>query len=406
MKIWKRLAALAIALTMSASLFVSAACVSDEGNGGSGQGNESTSGGNESGSGQGGGNTPGTGGGGTTPGTGSGGNTIVTPIVTALEGQTLETVNIDLRALNEENEVSQSIATGEYYSCETKQSANLSAKVNLADGDMDILTITNSEYITKDSDDATEGDKFVSTLDIYAFVRNWQVFTYNADEEDEVDDWSEVALYYEGNFNDYYEELIDDYVSDEFEDLLPSITMDDAVGIVGYLPQVNILLLNLAAAADAVTVESGKAVIDLNKLAYNLVYELNGVLNKVSDETTASEFLRNETIAKYLSSIVNIISAKELEELISAYFADSPYGEMIDYIFEQITPTGSSSTYDYLVKIVESAELLIYLGNLGIFEGFEIPETGFGNLTVGDIIKVVCNLLGYSFPEEEVNDYL
>lgn len=361
MKLWKRLTAAAVALTMSASAWAMAAC------GGNNDGNDDNNNSTDQG-----------GNGGITGGSGLTSGEDVSAIVTALKGQELNTVNVKYNVHESESSVhSYNRADGtkiqDEYSRTGARANVMDLKLNVQDGDMDMVIRSNYDYVYDYGDGEIEYAKR-EDLD-YTFVRSFTAFGYGyhdytdeADEQlalEEITDWSGITLDYGGD------------ITDE----IPAY----AWGLItSYEPLVNAVILNLASAADAVTLTEGKATVNINKLAHNIVVDLYNALDGYTNDTTIGNILQNGIIAKYLSSIFNIFTIDEVKELLGLYLGDSY--EYIAPLFEQVQPDANSNTYDYIVKLVKSAELKGFVN--GII-GEEVFESTLDNLTLGFIMQMI-----------------
>lgn len=378
MKLWKKLTAVAVALTMSASAWALAGCEPENTNNNNSSTIDSDDG-NNNGNGNGNGNVNETGNGNEN----NNGVSKVSAIISAVEGQELSTV-IGNFSFSQENSFKMiNKEADESYSNQVKVSGEASIKANLADGDFDVAVSGQQEFI-EEYDNVKDYERIGAAY--YLFVRNWDVYecinydhTYYPEGElhSEISDWSGVPLYYAGNLRN------------SGADIAGNVwTAMDFDRLISYEPKVNAKLLSLAAEAEAVSVESNKAVVDINKIADKALSDLSAALNGFTEKTTASAILKNATISKYLSTIIDALSAEELEILLTEYFASYEFEEIIDYIFENIEPDANSGTYAYLIKIVESAELLAKVSDM-FDDLFDLPKGGLGEITIGFFLDMV-----------------
>ena len=376
MKLWKRLTAGAVALTMSASVWAFAAC-GDPNQGDPNQGgnnNNQNQGGNNNNQGE-----------------------DVSAIVSALKEQQLVSATVKYSMTeHDESEHTYNDADGnkikDYYSYNRSIKNSMEMKVNIANGNMDGVMYSEKSRKEQFADGETEDymyeDYIYKNKSIsYVFLRNWNAFSYDiydsVDEDnqepqvEEVTDWRDVVLEYGGKVTES----------------MPMEFPEEAMGMYfSYEPAVNILLLNLASAADAVKIESGKATIDINKLVDNALSDATSALQSFTDKTTVGELLDNAIIAKYLSAIFNIFTVDEVKELLELYLEGSEMEEMINSILAAVEPDANSTTYQYIVKLVKSAELYNLVN--GIVGGGALPAGTLDNITLGFIMQMVLGAMG------------
>lgn len=167
----------------------------------------------------------------------------------------------------------------------------------------------------------------------------------------------------------------------------------------------NYALLSFADVAGALTVSGGKATVDLNKAIYNVVKDVEAVVNRLEETTTVGDILNNENIRKYLSVFTEMIPATTVaagvamlpglvdmltgldlsDETVAAQF-----GELAGYIgmaqalltgvsfddFAAVVPDAGSATYDYILKLLGSDALKGIANKL--FENFMAMMGGEG----------------------------
>lgn len=397
MKLWKRLAAAAIALAMSASVWTMVACEDKPDNGGNSQNNGQNDG-NTPGNNNPGDNNPDNPGsnnpGGNDQGTVADGE--VAEIISALKAQELETVKLNYDISMAADVLTKLLdADGSYLSdyCTQKETVEMEMelKMNVPDGDMDMMMFTQQSDKTHYIE--TGEDRYYKSADVdYIFLRGWNSFSYyvydSTDENngkldvEKVIDWSKVTLDYDGSA----------------AEIMPVEAWTD---ILGYEPRVNIMYLNLAYATDAVTVANGKAVIDFNKLIDVMLEDLSGALSVCTSTTTVGKILENGAVKKYLSAIVNVFTVEELRTLLQTYLAYTPVAEIANSILA-IEPDENSTTYDYLLKILASEELYNIINQLlddaGV--GVVLPAT-VNNITLAFLINTIGKV-----PNNEVADYI
>ncbi|MDE7306038.1 MAG: hypothetical protein K2N33_01470 [Clostridia bacterium] len=319
MKIFKKFLAAIIAAVMALGIFAFAAC----GNDNSGNNNGPDEGGNE------------------------GGNNNGTVLTTAQLLQAVSAQQVKYLEVNASS--SSSVVDPAMVISET----NFNAKVNLNDLDADIAIysaiLDEQQNLVKDYD--------------YSFVRggyNFSDVSYAGIPKEEVspENYSSIPLVYNS------ESSIDSSMS-------------------AYVPlglnQANYALISFVSTANALTIESGKATVDLNKAVYNVVQDLKEVVNGLTEETTLGDILANEKVRKYLTVFTELVPATlvsagvaklpELLEMLNSLTPEdaSEFGEMGTFVLmaqailngvsfddlAQITPDGTV-TYDYLIKLLAS----------------------------------------------------
>ena len=390
MKLSKRLIAVLLIVVMVLSVFAMAACEPDlpnnDDNGQNNNGNNNGNNGNNNGDNNGNNGNNGEG-------------SAVSDIVNALAKEGIKPLEFNMTwTTNEEDDTYVRSADGSVYSnSETgfdghsnsskyNQVLIIKALADLAKGKMDVVkkeTSVGEDHSYPDSSDEESDHYYYSGAEVeYFFLRNWHGFDYStfnrSDDKDnpavleEVTDWSDVALEYRGsNIEDSYLSMLINYVD--------------------YAQRVNVIILNLADAANAVTVDGNKVVVDLNKLAYNMFNDINSALPKITNNTTIGQLLNDPTIKKYLSSILNAFTVDEVLEILD------DFGLLDNEIAEQllaVKPDENSTTYDYIVKLISSDEANELVSDmLKEMLGISLPAN-ISDVKLGFILGLVANATG------------
>lgn len=221
-------------------------------------------------------------------------------------------------------------------------------KMNLKDANADITV-----KMTADKDVAEY---------TYAFLRNFHFFDYDALESGEVKNWNNnITLNYGGNAFDEME--LDNPMLGEFI----GGAMGDAFGE-AYSTDLKVCTYTLTKLADsfgALKIEKNKATIDVNAMAYGMATQITAVLNKLDDNTTVGDLLKEPAIKNVLMSITELFPVTEVKAAIDEIVKSLPdevKGTLtavdIDLSKIFVAPDKNSTTYDYILKILGSQELL------------------------------------------------
>ncbi|MDE6273889.1 MAG: hypothetical protein K2L87_02440 [Clostridiales bacterium] len=196
----------------------------------------------------------------------------------------------------------------------------------------------------------------------YAFLRNFHSFDYDARESGEVKNWnSNITLNYGG------------YAFDEMELDNPMLegllgdSMGDAFGE-AYSTEMKVCTYTLTKLADsfsALKIEKDKATIDVNAMAYGMATQITAVLNKLNDNTTVGDLLKEPAIKNILMSITELFPVTDVKAAIDEVVKSLPdevkgmlTAMQIDLSKIFVAPDKNSTTYDYILKILGSQELL------------------------------------------------
>ncbi len=157
----------------------------------------------------------------------------------------------------------------------------------------------------------------------------------------------------------------------------------------------------------AFTEENGKITVDLSKAIYNAVEELKIFINGLKEETTVGDVLKNDTVKKIVSKLTNIISPEQLidtvKKVISAMGEES-IGEKLDGLLGYVKPDKNSTTYDYLIKLVNSQETVDFINGI-IGNGVGITKK-LADFTLGELLKLLDTQTTLEEIKVEVLDFL
>lgn len=230
---------------------------------------------------------------------------------------------------------------------------DVAAKVNL-DGNADISV----KALGKGEN---AGDDFF----MYFFMRGWKV--YGTFTEAEETDFSAAELEGFVDINQVLESVLGGTGVELPENIASKLELDKAVDEV--LDLVNYLVLNLGKAANAVTEANNSLTVDLNKLMFNAVTDIKGVVNGLTNDTTVGQILANENLKKYVKVITELVTPEELVATLVEAIDGAAGGEgvpaeataiiaQVKTLLNTVKPDANSSTYDYIVKLVGSQELV------------------------------------------------
>lgn len=268
--------------------------------------------------------------------------------------------------------------------------AVVNLKANLETGDLDVSHVIENTY-----SEQTE------TSYMYVFLRAGKLFVSDY-LENAITDYSKAEFLYAGALKDFMElpeggEDMDE-ITGVLDEILGNVNVEEEIGaaVEGVLGLESYTAMALADSFGALTVESGKATVDLNKAVYNAVKAVKEFLGGISINTTVGEILNNKTLKGVLSPFINLIAPADLVKAIKDNLV-APDGsdiqteqvyEMLKEIADKILlkPNANETTYDYLVRVISSEELKNVVNDLiKEFTGstqLSIDKT-FDKLTVG-----------------------
>lgn len=185
----------------------------------------------------------------------------------------------------------------------------------------------------------------------YIFLRYWKIYVYNNWEDKE--HVTEIT-----NSEDLYGVIDISEIINTFK-----LNLSDAVNMV------NSFILNIAEKFNAVTETEGKLTADLGKVFSNAIKELKPVVDDLKDETTVGDILKNNVIKKIVSPITNIIKPTTIIDAVKqalTYLDDESKAvvEKILELFNDVKPERNSTTYDYLVKLLDSQKTVDFINSM------------------------------------------
>lgn len=250
------------------------------------------------------------------------------------------------------------------------------------------------------------GDNFYG----YFFMRDWKV--YGVFDDDKITDFANAEL---AGFVDIKqaigaikESIPSDFVIPaEVLDMFDVSKINELVGKT--LGEINGALLKLAKAGDALTETDLIVTVDLNKLAYNMLNEVKGVLNSINGNTTVDGLLKNQTVKKYAQAFTENIKPEQLVksvldnlETVKTNIPAEGQEQVkeiikkISELFVKVAPDKDSTTYDYMLKLINSQELADLINGL-MPDGFGLT-CKVGELTLNSLYEIISGIV---FNDEE-----
>ncbi|MDE6504938.1 MAG: hypothetical protein K2L42_03620 [Clostridia bacterium] len=243
----------------------------------------------------------------------------------------------------------------------------VNVKANLESGDLDVSVFESG------------AEESAETSYMYAFMRSGKLFV--SDElEEAITDYSKSELLYLGALKDFMEFPEDgegtEEISGALDGILGSVNLEEEVGaaIEGVLAMESYTVMALADAFGALTVEGGKATVDLNKAVFNAVKALKEFVNGISFETTVGEIINNKTLKGVLTPFVNLVTPAELikaikDNLVAPEGSDQQTAAMYAMMKELadkvlLQPAAKETAYDYLVRVISSQELINVINDM------------------------------------------
>ncbi len=303
------------------------------------------------------------------------------------------------------------------------------AKLNVTNGDGDFSYSANtnmSESVTKNG--KTETDESKTQEHFYAFLRDWNVFTYSGSGEDSnITDFSGITFNWDGNIEEdfigTFDKLVGDggnaeAIKDAVNALIEKVTqmypglefnVKDAVQNL-FVPATSFSNILIADSLGAVTYENGKATVDFNKAVYNVVRCIKSFLDVIDENTTIGDVLSNKTIKSLIEAFTSTATPENVYESIKTAIDEissmktedgATVGEIleamgIDVLSYIVEPEANSTVYGYIVKIVSSNELKELINKFlkALCEGNNSPVTISLNNTLDK--TTIETLLKYS----------
>lgn len=249
----------------------------------------------------------------------------------------------------------------------------INGTIDLKNGNADLVAKSVAEYDNdKDKQDFTsnlEYDNFLS----YAFIRDWNAFVYDTPDNKEVTDFTGKELEYGSSLKINWEEILKDMGS--VGDMIPDIS-EGALPVLDVLPQTgdlvklslmseNYALVKLASAANTIETIDGGYSIDLIKTVETVVKEVGSVVYALNGDNTVGDILKNDIVKKYFSIITDLIPVDDVKDAvvagIDALKQEENLKDLINLYFssdlEGIKKITANDTYDYIVALISSDSL-------------------------------------------------
>lgn len=249
-------------------------------------------------------------------------------------------------------------------------------KADLVGGDVDLSVLDSKTEVVGSS---SASDNFVS----YFFRRDGHEFVSRKKGTALVDNYSGLTFTYGG------EAEFEDDIAEIFQ-ILPKFPAEAPA---------NFLVARLADTVGALKVGKTSASIDVNAMLYKIATDFQTVLKGVNADTTVGTLLENATVKKYLSvftelvpveNVASLVSNLKYADMISAGITDDKLEKWgitreqfekfaakfdgVDFSkLSEIQPDEKSTTYDYIVKLLKSDELKDVI-NSALFTGVEDGE--------------------------------
>ncbi|MBO5328391.1 MAG: hypothetical protein J6B04_04390 [Clostridia bacterium] len=217
----------------------------------------------------------------------------------------------------------------------------------------------------------------------YKFIRNFLSFSCSSTSE--VTDFSKKQLTYNGTILDTYlnnlgidgiggATVMDTEVKPEnnnalLEELLSNVS-------IGGAPQID-STIKLAALTNCLTIDGKTVTFDLVNVYYAIAMQTQSLLASLTENTTLTQLLQNETVKTYIQAFTDGVSiSEEYSSVLNAIKSLAPEGQTAD--LSAFAPKQNSTVYDYTLELLNSAEVGALLN----------CESTVGEIKLGDIIGV------------------
>ena len=339
MKVFKKITAFAVAMTMGCSVFAFTACNNDDNDGKDEGANILPS--------------------------GMPAQTVDTGLALALkEKNDYLTVNYTNKTSGAET-YSTRVGKVDTSTETTTYEINLAASgtVDLNNGDADLVAKSTSTYESTNKDKDFSYELSSTNYTEYDFLRSWNMFSYTTHEDEEVTDFTGLELSYDGSANVDWEEVLGQFGSigggsdvslyAETPDLSILPTTGDLAKL--SMANENELLVRLAAAANTLKYKNGAYCIDLIETVDTVINEVGSVVYALKGVNTVGDILNNAIIKKYFSVITDLVPV----ELAKATVEDiKPLLLFIQQDLNALKTVEASTTYDYIVSLISSQNLV------------------------------------------------
>lgn len=274
---------------------------------------------------------------------------------------------------------------------ESQVGASLSAKLNLADGNGDLVAET------WESEDQQE----LYSQYNYVFIRDWNVFTLSSNEE--MTDYEGVELNYSTTVP-----------VGEYAEMLPetaNIDLYEVANSVLALPAP--LLASVAIQYDAVSISSTGIKIDINAMLYGMYTKVVETIQSIELDTTVGDLINSDLVKGLIDAVTYDVTSAELVDVIievldsgvidaaiagagSQGNAGTTYAVTtadtqvsVSQVIKALLPEAGEdeSVHSYLVKVLNSEQIATALGMEG---------TVIADLTVENVLTLMAN------PEEQM----
>lgn len=392
MKVYKKITALAVALTMGCSVVAFAACTPKD---------EEETGNN---------NLP----------TGTPAQAIDTTFSSALE-EAKNYLSLNYTNKMTGTEVNTVTENGALKSTETttyERNMAISGKVDLQNGNADLLAKLVSTYESTDKNKDFTSQLQYNNSTSYAFIRDWNAFTYDTPDNKEVTDFTGVQLEYGSSLKIDWEEILGQFIpTDGDSDTYDAESSGSPIPDLSVLPQTgdlvslgllgeNVVLVRLAAAANTLNNKNGVYSIDLIETFDAIINEVGSVVAALEEKNTVGDILNNAIIKKYFSVITELVPVETVKDTVATAIKAVSANENLQSVMPQIKndlnalkTINASTTYDYIVSLVSSQNLVNILNTLfGSMQGVAAASSSSGGAlftktldkyTVGDVLSTL-----------------
>ncbi|MBD5584539.1 MAG: hypothetical protein HDQ88_05610 [Clostridia bacterium] len=263
--------------------------------------------------------------------------------------------------------------------------------IDLKEGNADLVAKSVAEYNNdKNKEDFTGNLEYNNFLS-YCFVRDWNSFVYDTPDNKEVTDFTGKELEYGSSLKIDWEEILKEMGS--VGDMVPDIS-EGAVPVLGVLPQTgdlvklsllgeNYALVKLASAANTIETVDGGYSIDLIKTVETVLKEVGSVVYALNGDNTVGDILKNDIVKKYFSIITELVPVEDVKDAVAsaidALYKEENLKDLINLYFksdlEGIKSISANDTYDYIVALISSENLKNVLNTVAMI-AMQLPGGG------------------------------
>lgn len=269
---------------------------------------------------------------------------------------------------------------------ESEITAKLSVKMNIADGNADIVAESQQR----------RDKQTTSSMYGYAFIRDWNIFETSSDEK--ITDFSGVELNYANTIP-----------VGEYAEMLPetaNIDLYEVANSVLALPAP--LLASVAIQYDAVSISSAGIKIDINAMLYGMYTKVVETIQSIELDTTVGDLINSDLVKGLIDAVTYDVTSAELVDVIievldsgvidAAIAAAGSQGNAgvttyavttadtqvsVSQVIKALLPEAGEdeSVHSYLVKVLNSEQIATALGMEG---------TVIADLTVESILALMA----------------